>query len=300
MTASTRGTVALLVVLGAVTVGLHVVQARSALASPDQEGMENILYVQSPEIATRAALSYRSLFADLYWIRAVQYYGRSRLVSAKDPTYGLLYPLLDLTTSLDPRFDIAYRFGAVFLAEPAPGGAGRPDQAIALLEKGLREQPGKWQFAGDIGFVRYFWLKDYAGAAEWFRRAGAMPNGPEWMAALAATVLNEGGNRASSRRLWQEILVGENPAYLREQAVIRLKQLDALDEIDTLTQLVSAYERRFGVRLGTWRPLVSIGALRQTPTDPSGAPYQLDPNTGEVSLAPDSTLAPLPQGESAR
>ena len=34
--------------------------------------------------------------------------------------YPLLYPLLDLTTTLDPRFNIAYRFGAVFLAEPYP------------------------------------------------------------------------------------------------------------------------------------------------------------------------------------
>ena len=53
------------------------------------------------------------------------------------PDYPLLYPLLDLTTTLDPVFNIAYRFGSIFLAEPYPGGAGRPDLAITLLEKGL-------------------------------------------------------------------------------------------------------------------------------------------------------------------
>ena len=30
--------------------------------------------------------------------------------------------MLDLTTTLDPRFNIAYRFGAIFLAERYPAG----------------------------------------------------------------------------------------------------------------------------------------------------------------------------------
>src|SRR5439155_7737384 len=71
--------------------------------------------------------------------------------------YSLLYPVLDITTSLDPRFTIAYRFGAVFLAEAYPRGPGRPDLAVALLEKGIREQPDKWEYMEDIGFVHYWY-----------------------------------------------------------------------------------------------------------------------------------------------
>src|SRR6476469_802161 len=67
-----------------------------------------------------------------------------RSAEADDP-YALLYPMRDITTTLDPRFNIAYRFGAMFLAEPYPSGPGRPDLAIALLEKGLRERPDKWE-----------------------------------------------------------------------------------------------------------------------------------------------------------
>ena len=59
----------------------------------------------------------------------------------RERRYDLLYPLLDLATTLDPRFTIGYRFGAIFLAEPHPGGAGRPDQAIALLKKGVAFNP---------------------------------------------------------------------------------------------------------------------------------------------------------------
>ena len=56
--------------------------------------------------------------------------------------------MLDVATSLDPRFKIAYRFGAIFLAEAFPNGAGRSDLAVKLLEKGLREEPDKWQGHG--------------------------------------------------------------------------------------------------------------------------------------------------------
>ena len=75
--------------------------------------------------------------------------------------YELLFPLLDLTTTLDPYFSIAYRFGAIFLSEASPGGPGRPDQAIALLQKGVAAQPGKWQYLHDIAFVYYWHFRDF-------------------------------------------------------------------------------------------------------------------------------------------
>ena len=112
----------------------------------------------------RAALSYRSLLADVYWIRSLQHYGRTKMAESGETKYDLLYPLLDLTTSLDPRFNIAYRFGSIFLTENPPGGPGRPDLAIALLEKGLAAQPLRWEYAEDIGFV-YYRAGNYAKAA---------------------------------------------------------------------------------------------------------------------------------------
>ena len=37
-------------------------------------------------------------------------------LAAAGEAYPLLYPMLDITTTLDPRFSIAYRFGSIFLA----------------------------------------------------------------------------------------------------------------------------------------------------------------------------------------
>src|SRR5687767_1664043 len=120
--------------LGAI-VGLQIVRERAA---PLERDDEELLYVRSPEAVKRLALSYDSLVADLYWLRAIHHYGSTKRSTDPDKTYHLLYPLLDLTTSLDPLFNAAYQFGAIFLAEPFPGGPGRPDQAVALLQKGIK------------------------------------------------------------------------------------------------------------------------------------------------------------------
>ena len=85
----------------------------------------------------------------------MQYYGDTRLSEDDKKNYDRLYPLLDITTSLDPHFNIAYRFGSILLSEGYPNGPGQTDQAITLLQKGIREMPGKWQYYHDAGFVEY-------------------------------------------------------------------------------------------------------------------------------------------------
>lgn len=101
---------AILILLIGGVIGLQAVHERRggvpAVDSPD------MLYVRSPEAMKRLALSYQSLLADVYWIRAVQHYGGTRLSNDPNASYDLLYPLLDLTTSLDPRFNVAYLFGS--------------------------------------------------------------------------------------------------------------------------------------------------------------------------------------------
>jgi hypothetical protein len=296
---STRTAVVVIALLSVAVVGLQALEdtARAAIAPATESG--DVLYLQSPTVLKRAALSYDALVADLYWIRAVQYYGGKRL-SKGAKNYDLLYPLLDLTTSVDPYFDIAYRFGAIFLAEPYPGGAGRPDLGVALLQKGLRTQPDKWQFAEDIGFVYYWWLRDYGSAAEWFRRAADMPNAPEWLKPLAGVTLAQGGNRSSSRRLWTEIQQNPDAEWLQRQAEFRLKQLDALDGIDLIERAVQQYQHRTGAWPASWSDMIRAGALRAVPADPAGIPFQLDPSSGKVMLAPASPLNPLPSTEQSR
>jgi tetratricopeptide (TPR) repeat protein len=254
----------------------------------------DVLYVRSPAAMKKLALSFDALVADLYWIRAIQHYGGTKRSNSPDKKYALLYPLLDITTSLDPRFVMAYRFGAIFLAEPYPGGPGRADQAIALLQKGVQATPEKWQYLQDIGFVYYWWLHDYRSAAQWFERASRIKGAPWFLKSLAAVTLTEGGDRKRSRLLWQQLRETNDNDWLRRNAELRLAQLDALDQIDQLRAIIGAFETRTLGRVESWETLVRVGVLRGIPIDPSGTPFVLDPATGRVTVSDRSSLYPLP------
>jgi len=265
------------------------------------------VYLSSGTAVRRLTGAYNAVAADAYWVRAIQYFGaaRRRLAaqrrSAEPPptqtatpnAYADLYPLLDITTSLDPRFNIAYRFGAVFLAEPYPGGPGRPDLAIKLLEKGLAERPDKWEYMQDIGFVHYWYRHDYKAAAGWFRQAADVPAAPWWLRSLAATTLAQGGDRASSRLMWQAIRETAENDWLRRDAERRLAQLKALDDIDALQKQVDALAARAGAQFTDWAALVRAGVFPRIPTDPTRTPYELT-SGGRVRLSSSSPLWPLP------
>lgn len=271
-----------------------VVHARADAAYPPPSvDRPDLLYVRSGETMKRLAVGYDAAAADVYWIRALQHFGRERLSPPSHVrSYALLYPLLDLTTTLDPYFTIAYRFGAIFLGEPFPGGPGRAELAIALLQKGLRYQPGKWQYMQDLGFVYYWHLQDYRTAAAWFERAAAAPDAPSWMRPLAAVTLAEGGHRNASRSLWQQIAKSEE-GWLRDSAAQRLLQLDALDAIDAIEARVAAYRRERPAAPLDWQHLAAAGYVRGVPADPTGTPYELGPDGG-VTVAKQSRLWPIP------
>ncbi len=108
------------------------------------------LLLRSGPMLKRLSLGYDSLLGDVYWTRAVQYYG-SR-VGSHGEKFELLWPLLDITTTLDPNLMVAYRFGAIFLSEPRPTGADRPDLAVELVKRGVAANPDDWRTEIRSGF----------------------------------------------------------------------------------------------------------------------------------------------------
>ncbi len=267
---------------------------------------DEAIYIASPTALRRLTVGFNTLAADLYWIRAIQYYGGTKRRLEQQPTvaepppaladdteYRHLYELLDITTSLDPRFDIAYRFGSVFLAEAYPSGPGRADLAIRLLEKGISQRADKWQYMQDVGFVYYWYLGDYHRAADWFERASRVPGAPNWLQPLAATTLARGGDRRTSRAMWLSILQSADEDWLRTQAEHRLLQLRALDDIDALQAIVDQVARETGQPPRDWTTLIASRRLRGVPRDPAGTPYALTTD-GKVRLGDGSALFPLP------
>jgi hypothetical protein len=289
-------------VAGVLMAGAGSVQAARERLYARSHVEDDALYIPSGTALRYLTVGFNPVAADLYWIRAIQHYGgtKRRLAAGlpapggPDGAYPQLYPLLDITTTLDPRFKIAYRFGAVFLAEAYPNGAGRPDLAIRLLEKGLTVQPDKWEYMEDIGFVHYWYRHDYASAAAAFQKASDAPGAPWWLRSLAATTLAQGGDRESSRMMWRAIRDSAEIDWLRNDAVRRLAQLDALDGLDYLQRLIDEVGRETRRPVTEWPALVRLRRLPGVPMDPAGFAYVIA-TAGRVALSPASPLAPLPQ-----
>jgi len=279
--------------------GIAVLQARidPLTRTPAQEKEELVL--RSPSTVKKITLGYDSFLADIYWTRLVQYYG-SR-VGTEDPKFDLLWPLLDITTTLDPKLIVAYRFGAVFLCERGRGGPGRADLAVELVKRGIVENPGQWQLYGDLGFIYYWWLRDYANSAAAYLEGSKDPNAAPWLKMMAARVAEKGGSLETSAMIWSELYSSTNNPRIRARARQMLLGLKAQQDEIQLDELAEEYRKRFGRYPVSTREVRDAGLLRGIPVDPAGFPYVFGPD-GKSRLNPQSTVAipPAPRERSER
>jgi tetratricopeptide (TPR) repeat protein len=254
----------------------------------DSIAQQQELLLRSGKLLKRMSLGYDSLLADIYWTRTVQYNGGVIARGVND--FGLLAPLLDVTTDLDPRLDVAYRYGAIFLSEKVPAGAGRPDEAIALVRKGIAANPGNWRLYYDLGFVYYWYLRDYQQAAQTFWEGSKVPGAMPWMSAMAAHIAGSGGSRETSRFMWGQIYESSQDITIRANALAHLQALRTLDDLDALTNFAETYKKRTGHAPTSMQDLVNAHIILGIPQDPGGYPYIFDAN-GEPAANPESPMA---------
>jgi len=247
--------------------------------------LQEVLYVSSPKLLKRASLGYNGLLADIYWTRAVQYYG-GKLQDGRS-RYELLWPLLNITTELDPHLVPPYLFGGTFLSAKPPNGAGTPDKAIQLVEYGIRNNPDDWHLYYDLGFI-YYDLKDYRGASDAFLRGSKVPNAHPFLKILAAKMAENGGDLETARMLWTATYQTSHDKNIRANAAAHLRAVQVDEEVPQLERLIAAYRQRAGHLPGSFAELAAAGLLRGVPVDPLGNPYLLTTD-GHVLLSdPDS------------
>ncbi|HEY6266440.1 MAG TPA: hypothetical protein VIW93_16695 [Candidatus Acidoferrum sp.] len=245
------------------------------------------ILLRSGKLMKVMSLEYAPLMADIYWTRVVQYYGNKH--SQGKTNLELLWPLLDITTTLDPNLLVAYRFGAVFLAQAAPAGAGRPDLAVELIKRGIEANPDYWRLYEDLGFVYYFDLKDYKKASEAFLEGSKKPNAQVWMKVMAARIAAEGESFSTSFFLWRDIFESASDPSVKKNALIQLQLLKAKEECKQLDELADEYQKRNGKRPTHMAELLQAGLLRGVLKDPAGFAYVFGEN-GKAELNVESPL----------
>ena len=245
------------------------------------------LTLRSPDTLKKMSLEYAPLMAALYWTRVVQYYGeKHRLHQAN---LELLWPLLDIATTLDPQIIPAYRFGSIFLGQKPPGGAGQTDLAIRLLNRGIRANPEEWRLYQDLGNLYYFDLRDYAKASAAFAEGSKNPNAYIWMKTMAAKIAAEGESPETSYFLWQQIYETTKDPEIKKNAAEHLILVRAHLEMKAINQVADRFEKQTGHRATRISEFIEAGLIHGVPKDPDGFPYIVGEG-GKAELNPNSPL----------
>jgi len=238
-----------------------------------QATLDEVLYINSPTVLKRASLGYDGLLADIYWTRAVQYFGNRHHNYAQ--SYNLLAPLLEITTTLDPHLLVAYQFGASFLAPKPPNGAGQSDRAVQLMEYGIQNNPNEWRLYYNLGFVYYTELKDFGKAADAFARGSQVPGAHPFLRVLAGLMAQHAGDFETARALWAATYQTSQDKLIRQNAAEHLRALRVDQDVTNLQGAVTRFGQRKGRLPSSISELAAAEGLRGIPVDPDGNPYRM-------------------------
>jgi tetratricopeptide (TPR) repeat protein len=239
---------------------------------PDRD---HLLYLPSGRLLRVLSLGQDDTLADLIYLWSIQYYGYYQ----GGVRYDYLMQIYDrVITELDPRFQDAYLLGAMILSMEAQ----RHDEALQLLDKGIRENPGDWLLPFEAGFIAYSSLRDYRRAAAYFRVAMERPGVSPVVRRFYAEMFNRMGDPRTSLQHWNEILDTAGSDYVRRIASRHVRDLTTKVRRADLQAAVDAFRDARGHPPARLQDLVDADLLPQIPLDAEGRPFRYDPAAGAV------------------
>lgn len=243
------------------------------------------------------AFGAEGLIADWYWMNSLQYIGKKisvvglsnlNLDDMRPLNPRLLYPYLNNAADLDPKFLAPYTYGATIL--PAID----MDQAIALAEKGIANNPDSFRLYQYLGYI--YWRRgEYEKASQVYGEGSRTPGAPIFMKMMEARMKTEGGSRELARDMYKQIASESEDDVSRQSAELRLLQIDSLDERDVINPAMRAFREQHGRCVSNWRELLPLLVGKKVAggrdlridsadniVDPSGTPYLIEPKACEA------------------
>lgn len=248
-----------LVLLHLLILSCYRVQVRLEEIRP-RDRAERMLYLPSGKLLKPMALGFDNLLADILWVRAVIYVGSHILT---DKRYPWLYHILDLVTTLDPRFDRAFEFGGIVLAMEEKA----VDQSIAILKKGMQYHPRSWRFPFYLGFDYFHLLGDPKTAARYLELAARLPDCPPYIPRLAASMKYKVAGKEEAIHFLEEMMANVRSPQVKEEL---RKKIELLRR----GELPKAFKPTEGQNKGPLKGL-GVAKLLQSPRRLTSNPWPL-------------------------
>lgn len=185
----------------------------------------------------RYHLGFSNAIAGLLWVQFLQMHEH---VELKEGEVSWEYAMLDSITTLDPRFQRAFHYGAILLSVLRQDKLG----AMLIMKRWLRYNPTHWRTHFLYGYHLYFEMGRFKEAAKYVLRAASMKGAPFWLSSLGVRLLSESGSLVQALRVTTDLYVGATNKGTKERLVRRLRSLNFALQKTTWTEALEAYRKK--------------------------------------------------------
>ena len=242
----------------------------------------------------RMALDYDGAVADLYWIRALQHFGRERLAP---PEHSTNVRAAVSAAGSDDHAGSRTSASPIASARSSWASLSRRSGTPRSRHRAAEEGPG--DAAAEVAVhagPRVRLLLAPAGLSDGRRLvSAARPRSRARRRGCRRSPRSRSPRAAAervARALAADLAKSEEP-WLRDSAMQRLPQLDAMDAMDALDARVRDYRLKHPGAPLSWDALRAAGYVRGVPLDPSSTPFVFTP-AGRDDVSRESKLLPLP------
>lgn len=267
-----------LLLIGLISYGLLITPFNSYMRNKPIE--EKLGYVPSIKLLKPLSADQKELVGASLIMKVTMYFGgiigkaQEGKVISEPPDLQGMSRLLHGAVQLDPYNMDAYYFAQGFLTWDAK----QFKVANALLDYGMKYRTWDWYLPFFAGFNSAYFLKDYAKAAEYYKRAGEL-SGQDLHKSLAGRYMQESGQTDLAIVYLTAMEKGEKNQALKKNYQVRLSAFHEVRRIE-------AARDRFKVEHGglpvSVEQLVQLGLLAPAPVDPYGGRFYLEPS-GKVA-----------------
>lgn len=149
---------------------------------------DQLTYVPSGKFLKPMVLDFDEVVASLLWVRGMIYFADAYL---NRKSYKWLGHILDVVTTLNPRFYQAYEFTGVVLTKEKH----ELPKTLRTLDRGIEAFPKDWKIRLYAAMGRLGLDSNYVAAAEYLQPLALEENVPNHIRTLSATFLSKGGGR---------------------------------------------------------------------------------------------------------
>lgn len=176
-------------------------------AKPAEWADDNLTYLPSGKFLKPMVLDQDAAVADVLWIRGMIYFADAYL---EGKSYKWLGHILEIVTTLNPRFKQAYEFAGTVLTKQKS----ELPRCMPLLRKGVDEFPEDWRLRTYAAMAQLTLDSNFVAAAEYLKPITLDTNVPNHIRVMAASLLKRGGSRPMALAfLVDRYLHTTNPIY---------------------------------------------------------------------------------------